>query len=123
MRRASGRDSARSTAVARRRLRVGVAATLAMDAYVHAQHARNYDFNGPTISEGSLFRIEAVAASLAAAVALLWHRRAGWLPELTVAASALAAVVIYRYINIGALGPLPNLYAPTWDVPGKQLSA
>jgi len=123
MRRASGRDSSQSTAVARRRLRVGVAATLAVDAYVHAKDARNYDFNGPTISERSPFPIEAGAASVAAAVVLLWHRRAGCLPALTIAASALAAVMLCRYINIGALGPLPNLYEPTLDLPGKQLIA
>jgi len=48
--------------VARWLLRGGVAATLPLDAYVHAEHARNYDFNGSTISEGSIFRIEAGAA-------------------------------------------------------------
>jgi hypothetical protein len=120
---ASRRDSSQSATIAHWLLRGGVAAMLATDTYVHAKDARNYDFNGPTISQGSLFRIEAGAATMAAAVVLLWHRRTGWLPALTVAASALAAVLIYRYINIGALGPLPNMYEPTWDVPGKQLSA
>ena len=40
-----------------------------------------------------------------------------------VAASALAAVVLYRYVDVGAIGPFPNLYEPTWQVPGKLTSA
>jgi hypothetical protein len=40
-----------------------------------------------------------------------------------VAASALGAVVLYRYVDLGALGPLPDMYEDTWQVPGKLLSA
>jgi hypothetical protein len=36
-----------------------------------------------------------------AAVVLLWRRRAGWLLAFVVAASALAAVVIYSHDNVG----------------------
>ena len=42
---------------------------------------------------------------------------------LAVAASALAAVLLYRYVDVGALGPLPDMYENTWQVPGKLLSA
>ena len=42
---------------------------------------------------------------------------------VAVAASALAAVVTYRYINVSAVGPLPDMYEPTWAVSGKHLSA
>jgi len=42
---------------------------------------------------------------------------------LGVGASALAAVLLYRYVDLGALGPLPNMYENTWQVPGKLLSA
>ena len=38
-------------------------------------------------------------------------------------ASALAAVLLYRYVDVGALGPLPDMYENTWQVPGKLLSA
>jgi hypothetical protein len=41
----------------------------------------------------------------------------------TVATSALAAVVLYRYVDVGSIGPIPNLYEPTWHVPGKLPSA
>jgi hypothetical protein len=40
-----------------------------------------------------------------------------------VAASALAAVLLYRYVDVGSLGPLPDMYENTWQVPGKLLSA
>jgi hypothetical protein len=42
---------------------------------------------------------------------------------LGVGASALAAVLLYRYVDVGAVGPLPDLYENTWQVPGKLLSA
>jgi hypothetical protein len=42
---------------------------------------------------------------------------------LAVAASALAAVLLYRYVDLGVLGPLPDIYENTWQVPGKLLSA
>ena len=28
--------------------------------------------------------------------------------------AALGAVVLYRYVNIGPLGPLPDMYEPFW---------
>jgi hypothetical protein len=31
--------------------------------------------------------------------------------------------LLYRYVDVGSLGPLPNMYENTWDVPGKVLSA
>jgi hypothetical protein len=42
---------------------------------------------------------------------------------LGVGASALAAVLLYRYVDLGPLGPLPDMYENTWQVPGKLLSA
>jgi len=32
-------------------------------------------------------------------------------------------VLLYRYVDVGTIGPLPNMYEPTWQVPGKPLSA
>jgi hypothetical protein len=42
---------------------------------------------------------------------------------LGVGASALAAVLLYRYVDLGPLGPLPDMYENTWQVPGKLLSS
>ena len=65
-------------------------------------------------------------AGLAAAVGLLVlvrPRPSSWLAASAVAASALAAVLLYRYVDVGSLGPLPDMYENTWQVPGKLLSA
>jgi hypothetical protein len=46
-----------------------------------------------------------------------------WVAALGVGASALGAVLLYRYVDVGSLGPLPDMYENTWQVPGKLLSA
>jgi hypothetical protein len=46
---------------------------------------------------------------------------AGW-PRWR-SALALGAVLLYRYVDVGSLGPLPDMYEDTWQVPGKLLSA
>jgi hypothetical protein len=103
-----------SGSVVRLVLRGLVAAALAVVAYVHADLASNYDGVRATLSEGELFRAEAVAASVAALVVLAVGRRTGFGLALLVAISALAPIVLYRYVDVGALGPLPNMYEPIW---------
>jgi hypothetical protein len=94
---------------------VVTAAGLAVDAVVHLRLAGDRDAIGGALSEGNLFRIEAAAALLAALIVLaLPRRRAAYAVALLVAASALGAVVLYRYVNVGAIGPLPNMYEPIW---------
>ena len=104
-------------------LRVGTAAALGIDAVVHARNASAYDAVEATLTQGQLFRVEAGAAVAAGLLVLLWPRRGSWVAALLVAASALAAVLRYRYVDVGALGPLPDMYENTWQVPGKPLSA
>jgi hypothetical protein len=43
--------------------------------------------------------------------------------SILVSGSAAVAVVLYTYVNVGPLGPLPNLYENTWNEPGKFTSA
>ncbi|MFJ7244410.1 hypothetical protein ACIQWA_07135 [Kitasatospora sp. NPDC098652] len=102
-------------AITRALLRLIAAAGLALDAAVHARLAGHYDAVAKTVSEGDLFRAEAAAAALAVLLVLLWRRRAGDLFALAVAAAGLAAILLYRYANVGALGPLPNMYEPIWS--------
>jgi hypothetical protein len=104
-------------------LRVGTAAALGIDAVVHWANAPAYDTVGTRISQGGLFRVEAVVAVIVGGLVLVRPRPSSWLAGLLVAASALAAVLVYRYVDVGALGPLPDLYENTWQVPGKLLSA
>jgi hypothetical protein len=103
-------------------LRVLTAAGLAVDAYVHADLAGMYDPVRHSISQGTLFRIEAGVSAGAALLILLTAGRIAWAIALLVAASALGAIMLYRYVNVGTLGPLPNMYDPTW-FPKKTAAA
>jgi len=103
-------------------LQVITAAGLAVDAYVHADLAANSASTGSAISQSTLFLIEAGAASAAALIVLVIGRRAGFALAALVAASALAAILVYRYVDIGALGPFPNMYEPAW-YPEKTTAA
>ena len=104
-------------------LRIATATALGIDAVVHWQNASAYDAVAATVSQGELFRAEAAVAVVVGLLVLLWPRPGSWLAALLVAASALGAVLLYRYVDLGALGPLPDLYENTWQVPGKLLSA
>ncbi|HEX5346218.1 MAG TPA: hypothetical protein VFW64_03820 [Pseudonocardiaceae bacterium] len=91
-----------------------VAAGLGYDAYVHFDLAANFAANRALISQGMLFRVEAVAAVLAALLVLLIRHRAAASFAVLIAGSALGAVLLYRYVDLGAIGPLPDMYEPIW---------
>lgn len=95
-------------------LRAVVAAGLAVDAYVHADLAPAYDGIRASISQGDLFRGEAGLAAAAALIVIVAGRRTGFGLAFVVAASALGALLLYRYVDVGPLGPLPNMYEPSW---------
>jgi hypothetical protein len=103
-------------------LRLLVAAGLAVSAYVHADLAPVYDGVRASVSQGGLFRIDAAAASLAALAVLVVGRRTGFGLALVVAAGSLGAILLYRYVDVGQLGPLPNMYEPAW-FPEKSIAA
>ena len=98
-------------------LRLATAAVLAIDAYVHADlidlYARN---RSDGLSQGDLFRIEAAVSALAAllVLGLPRARRLVWALAFVVAASALAGVMIYANYDLGAIGPIPDMYEPSW---------
>lgn len=96
-------------------LRLVVAAGLVVDAVVHLNYASRYDPVGNTISQGDIFRIESSVAILVAVVLLVapW-RRLGYLAAFLISASAFGGVMLYRYVNVGAIGPIPNMYEPVW---------
>jgi hypothetical protein len=103
---------------------VATAGALAVDAFVHGTSAGGYDAIPPLLlSKGNLFRAEAMVAIAVALLLLIWARWWSWAVALGVSATALGAVTLYRYVNVGSIGPIPNLYEPTWQVPGKVLSA
>ena len=104
-------------------LRLIAATALATDALVHVTNARYYDLPHGLLTEGNLFRAEALVAGAAALFLLARPTPRIWTLTFVVAASALAGVLVYRYVDIGAIGPFPNLYEPSWQPPGKILSA
>jgi hypothetical protein len=103
-------------------IRVATTAGLAIDAYVHLNLASQYAESGGTINEGILFRVEAVVAVLTALAVIATGRLAAYLVALLVAASALTVMLVSRYVDLGPLGPFPNLYDPVW-FPEKLLAA
>ena len=105
-------------------LAVVTAALLGVDAFVHLHYAHSYDqFKSSTMSEGTLFRIQGVVAIVVGLAVLIWPSVLTWILSLLVAGSAVVAVTLYTYVDVGALGPLPDLYEHTWSPPGKVLSA
>jgi hypothetical protein len=114
--------AARGVAVGLLALRLAVAVGLAVDAYVHIDLATAYAGPGGVLNEQNLFLVEAGAAIVAAVVVLAARRRAAALVAVAVAASALAAVLSSRYVDLGAIGPFPDLYEPVW-YPEKAIAA
>jgi hypothetical protein len=96
-------------------LRIGVAAALAVSAVIHVQLAPGYQQAAPGgIGQGTLFLVQAGAAALAAVAVLFKGSHLGFAAAAVVALSSLAAVILYRYVQVPALGPLPSMYEPVW---------
>ena len=62
----------------------------------------------------TLFWVQGAVAAVVAILVLVRPRRVPYLIAFLVAASALGAVLLYRYVDIGAIGPLPDMYEPVW---------
>jgi hypothetical protein len=102
---------------------VVVVAGLAVDAYVHLDLASAFRHNRTsTLSEPTLFRAEAIAAIVAAVALLVRPRRYTAAFAFLVAAAGVVAVVVYRYVDVGAFGPIPNMYDPYWQPAEKVAS-
>jgi hypothetical protein len=94
---------------------VGVTAVgLLVDAYVHWTLASGYDGVRATVSQGQLFRVEAVMALIAAVVLVVRPGRWTALFAALVAGGGLVALLMYAYVDIGQIGPMPNMYEPNW---------
>jgi hypothetical protein len=103
-------------------LRLMTAAALVIDAVLHLQLARLYNLAAPGgIGEGTLFRFESAAALVAAAVVLAYGSRTSYGIAFLIAGSATVAAVLYRYVDVPALGPIPAMYEPVWF--GKKVIA
>jgi hypothetical protein len=107
-------------------LRVITAAGLAVDAYLHWRLAPDFDSlvgtGSPQISQGQLFRLEAVLALIAMVLVLATGHRLAAAFAFMIAAGGLAALLLYGYVEVGGIGPLPDMYDPVWST-GKVVSA
>jgi hypothetical protein len=105
-------------------LQLATAAGLVIDGIVHLRDAPDYEpVQGILIGEDTLFRAQAVVALVLALLLLLWPRLWVWALAALTAAAAAGAVILYTYVDLGAIAGLPNMYEPTWLPPGKLVSA
>jgi hypothetical protein len=110
-----GRRSTTWTMTVRVALTVIVVLGLAVDAYVHLHLASDYDaVKTSTLSQGELFRAEAVIAILAGVALLVRPRRYTAAIAFLVAAGGLGVVLLYRYVDVKGFGPIPSMYEPVW---------
>lgn len=119
---ASPETAARGAAAGLLVLRLAVVVGLAVDAYVHIDLAPAYAGPGGVLDEQNLFLVESGVAIVVAVWVLATGRRTAALAAVVVAASALAAVLSSRYVDLGAIGPFPDLYEPVW-YPEKAVAA
>lgn len=99
-------------------------AGLVVDAIVHFNLASAFAGTKTSVlSEADIFRIDASIAIVAAVALAVRPRRYTAAFAFLVAAAGTAAVIVYRYVDVGAFGPIPNMYDPYWQPIGKVLSA
>jgi hypothetical protein len=104
-------------------LTVIVVAGLAVDAYVHLNLASAFaDVKTSTMSKADVFRVDAIVALIAAVALLVRPRRYTAAFAFLVAAAGTIAVVVYRYVDVGSIGPFPNMYDPYWGPAKKAIS-
>jgi hypothetical protein len=106
---------ARTWLAVRVALIIVVVAGLAIDAYVHFDLASNFDpIKTSTLSQGDLFRAEGVVSILAALLLVVRPRRYTAAIAALVAGSAFGVLILYRYVDVGSIGPIPSMYEPVW---------
>lgn len=109
--------------VIRLTFRLLAAAALGVSAYVHLRLAPQYPYPGG-ISGTQLFDLQAGVATVTAVVLLVTGHRWAWAAAASIGLASFAAVILYRYVDVGSLGPLPNMSDPTWaPIPAKPASA
>jgi len=94
-------------------LRVLAAAALGISSYVHLHVAHLYGY-GNTITGTDIFRAQGVVAAVVAVVLLLTGNRWVWVLAALLGLASFGAVMTYRYVDVGAIGPMPNMYEPVW---------
>ena len=104
-------------------LRLFGAAALAISSYVHLHGAHFYKSLGDSITQADLFYAQGAVAAAVALWVLVTGNRWAWVAVGLVGAASFAAVMVYRYVDVGSIGPIPNMYEPSWQTNQKLLSA
>lgn len=95
---------------------------LAVDAFVHLRMAPVMDIAAPGgLGGGTLFRVQGGIAAAAAVLLLLTGRRWSYALAAVVALSALVPVLLYHFVDVPAIGPVPSMHDPLWS-PEKVVS-
>ena len=103
-------------------VRVLVVLGLVVDAVVHLRMAPVMDIAAPGgIGGGNLFRAQGAAAAVVAVLVLVTGRWWAYAVALVVALSALGPVLLYHFVDVPAIGPIPSMYDPLWS-PEKVVS-
>lgn len=103
--------------------RLLAALSLLVSGYVHLDLAGRYAaIAGSVLNEQELFLAQGALAIVLAVLVLARPGRVVLAGALLLSAASLAAILTYRYINVGALGPFPDMYEPAWYFE-KTLSA
>jgi len=85
---------------------------LAIDAYIHIKLSGDLEGVRATVSEADLFRIEAVMAIVAAVLLLVRPNRLTAALAALVAGGGTFALLLYYFVDVGAIGPIPNMHEP-----------
>ncbi len=94
--------------------RVVAVAALGVVAAVHLRLAPGYSLVGDQVTQGDLFRAQALVCVLVALAMLLRPRRPVWAAAAVVALASLVAVVLTTYVAVPAIGPFPRVFEPIW---------
>ena len=101
-------------------IRLLVVVGLAIDAYVHFHLAKDFKSNNDgAISGDWMFRLEALAAAVAAVLVAIRANRFTYLVAFLVAGAGVAAVLLFSYYNLGQIGPMSTIYDPIWSTEKK----
>jgi len=105
-------------------LRVLAVAALGVSAYIHIDLAHLYKTLGDDITQAQLFYAQGIVASVVGLWLLVTGHRVAWWAAALVGAASFAAVMLYRYVDVGAIGPIPNMHDASWlPSPDKAISA
>lgn len=104
-------------------VRALVVLALAVDALIHFRLAENFQLAVPGgIGGGTLFRLQAGAAVLSGVFLAVRGSRWAYALAGLVLLSAFVAIMLYRYVDVPTIGPIPAMYEPIWYFE-KSLSA